>query len=184
MPQSFAGLDIHEADALPPGLAGHPDYEVISELGRGGMGVVYLAKNTLMGRMEASWPPAGTGPSGLGVLDRFLREIRSAARPVHPNIVAAYHAFRIEAGPVFAMEHVDGFDLSKMVKNRGLLSVAHACLLCTRRPWGSSISGNRMVHRDIKPGNPMVSRQGQGRGEDPRLRPGQRRRARARSTPA
>ncbi len=159
--QSFDGLDVRAAEALPPGLAGHPDYEVLSELGRGGMGVVYLAKNTLMGRMEVLKVIGRNLTERSGVLDRFLREIRSVARLRHPNIVAAYHAFRIEAGLVFAMEHVDGFDLSKMVKNRGPLPVAHACLFAHQAALGLQHAHEEgMVHRDIKPGNLMVTRRG------------------------
>jgi serine/threonine protein kinase len=160
--QSFAGLDVHAPDALPPGLAGHSDYEVVSELGRGGMGVVYLANNTLMGRMEVLKVIGRSLTERPEVLDRFLREIRSVARLRHPNIVAAYHAFRIEAGLVFAMEHVDGFDLSKMVKARGPLPVAHACLFAHQAALGLQHAHEEgMVHRDIKPGNLMVSRRGE-----------------------
>ncbi|HEY2155440.1 MAG TPA: protein kinase, partial [Isosphaeraceae bacterium] len=147
---------------LPPGLAGHADYEVLRELGRGGMGVVYLANNTLMGRMEVLKVIGRNLTERPEVLDRFLREIRSVARLRHPNIVAAYHAFRIDAGLVFAMEHVDGFDLQKMVKNRGPLPVAHACLFAHQAALGLQHAHEvGMVHRDIKPGNLMVSRRGE-----------------------
>ncbi len=80
------------ASTLPPGLADHPDYQVLRELGRGGMGVVYLAQNTLMGRMEVLKVVSGHLINRRGVADRFLGEIRNAARLHHLNIVAAYSA--------------------------------------------------------------------------------------------
>ncbi len=61
------------------------------------------------------------------MLDRFLREIRAVAKLRHPNIVTAYHATRLGESIVFAMEYVQGLDLSKMVKAKGPLPVAHAC---------------------------------------------------------
>jgi serine/threonine protein kinase len=62
----------------------------------------------------------------LGVLDRFLREIRSVARLRPPNIVTAYHATRLGESIVFAMEYVAGYDLSQVVKGGGPLHVAVA----------------------------------------------------------
>ena len=123
------------AGTLPPGLADHPDYEILRELGRGGMGVVYLAQNTLMGRTEVLKVVGSHLVSRPGVLDRFLREIRSAARLHHPNIVAAYSALRLGESLVLAMEYVEGLDLTRMVKAKGPLPVAHACNL---RPSGGA----------------------------------------------
>ncbi len=67
-------------DTLPPGLADHPDYEVIRELGQGGMGTVYLAKNRLMGRHEVLKVVSRHMMNRPSALDRFLVEIRNAAR--------------------------------------------------------------------------------------------------------
>jgi serine/threonine protein kinase len=99
---------------LPEGLADHPDYEIVRELGRGGMGVVYLARNRLMDRDEVLKVMGRHIMELPGLLDRFLREIRTVAKLRHPNIVSAYHATRIGQSVVFAMEYVPGFDLSKM----------------------------------------------------------------------
>ena len=115
------------ASTLPPGLADHPDYEILRELGRGGMGVVYLAQNTLMGRTEVLKVVSSHLINRRGVLDRFLAEIRNAARLHHPNIVTAYSALRLGESLVLAMEYVEGLDLARLVKARGPLPVAHAC---------------------------------------------------------
>ena len=89
-----AGIPI-AGTVLPPELADHPDYEIKRELGRGGMGVVYLAHNTLMGRDEVLKVMGRQIIERPGVLDRFLREIRAVAKLRHPNIVTAYSAFRL-----------------------------------------------------------------------------------------
>src|ERR1700757_1974087 len=92
------------AGTMPPGLADHLDYQVLRELGQGGMGVVFLAQNTLMGRMEVLKVVGGQLLNRSGVLDRFLGEIRNAARLHHPNIVGAYTAIRLGESLVLAME--------------------------------------------------------------------------------
>jgi hypothetical protein len=146
---------------LPPGLADHPDYQVVRELGRGGMGVVYLARNRLMGRDEVLKVMSREIIEKPGVLDRFLREIRAVARLQHPNIVAAYSAFRLGESIVLAMEYVNGYDLSRLLKAKGSLSVAHAANIAYQAALGLQHAHEQgMVHRDIKPGNLMLCRQG------------------------
>ena len=163
------------ADTLPPELVDHPDYEIVRELGRGGMGVVYLANNRLMGRPEVLKVVGRHLVERPGVLDRFLREIRSAARLHHPNIVTAYSAIRLGESLVLAMEYVEGLDLAKMVKTKGPLPVAHACYFIHQAALGLQHAHERgMVHRDIKPANLIVARDGQkGDRQGARLRPGQ-----------
>jgi serine/threonine protein kinase len=146
---------------LPPGLADHPDYEIKRELGRGGMGVVYLAHNRLMGRDEVLKVMGRNIMERPGVLDRFVREIRAVAKLRHANIVTAYHAFRLGDSFVFAMEHVEGLDLSRMVKAKGALPVGHACNFVYQAALGLQHAHEEgLVHRDIKPGNLMLARSG------------------------
>ena len=146
---------------LPPGLADHPDYEILRELGQGGMGVVYLAENKLMGRKEVLKVVSGHLINRRGVLDRFLGEIRHAAQLHHPNIVTAYAALRMGESLVLAMEYVEGLDLAKLVKARGPLPVANACNYVHQAALGLQHAHEHgMVHRDIKPGNLMLAPQG------------------------
>jgi formylglycine-generating enzyme required for sulfatase activity/serine/threonine protein kinase len=146
------------SNTLPPGLADHPDYEIRRELGRGGMGVVYLAHNQLMGRDEVLKVIGQKITERAEVLERFLREIRAVARLRHPNIVTAYHATRIGANLVFAMEYVEGLDLARMVKANGPLPVSHACYYVHQAAIGLQHAHEEgLIHRDIKPGNLMLA---------------------------
>ncbi len=154
-------LEASPAHTLPPGLAEHPDYKILRELGRGGMGVVYLAQNELMGRQEVLKVVSGQMINRPLVPDRFLREIRSAAKLRHPNIVAAYSAFRLGEDLVLAMEYVEGLNLARLVKSKGPLPIANACNFVCQAALGlQHAHAHDMVHRDINPSNLMLSREG------------------------
>jgi serine/threonine protein kinase len=148
-------------NSLPPGLAEHSDYEILRELGHGGMGTVYLALNRLMGRHEVLKVVSSHLMNRRGVLDRFQGEIRNAGRLHHTNIVTAYSATRIGESIVFAMEYVEGLDLAKLVKAKGALPVSNACNYVHQAALGLQYAHELgMVHRDIKPCNLMLARQG------------------------
>jgi serine/threonine protein kinase len=145
---------------LPPGLADHPDYEIVRELGQGGMGTFYLAKNRLQGRYEVLKFVSSHLVNRSGVLDRFLGEIRNTARLHHPNIITAYSAMRIGESIVFAIEYVEGLDLAKLVKARGALPISNACCFVQQASLGLQHAHELgMVHRDIKPSRLMLARQ-------------------------
>jgi serine/threonine protein kinase len=138
----------------PPELAACAEYAEMRELGRGGMGVVYLARNTLMDRLEVLKVVNRSA-------DRFTREIKAASRLKHPNVVGAYSARPIGGVLVFAMEYVPGEDLAQLVKNRGPLPVAHACHYAYQAAQGLQHAHEQgMVHRDIKPSNLILTRDG------------------------
>jgi serine/threonine protein kinase len=149
------------AGTLPPWLAEHPDYEILSELGRGEMGIVYLARNKLMDRKQVLKVVSSQLLERTGLLERFLCEIRSAALLLHPNIVTAYAATRVGESIVFSMEYVDGYDLAKVVEKNGPLSVAQASNFAYQAALGlQHAHEHRMVHQDIKPSNLIVTREG------------------------
>jgi serine/threonine protein kinase/tetratricopeptide (TPR) repeat protein len=149
------------ASDLPPGLVNHPDYEILRELGQGGMGTVFLARNILMGRLEVLKVASEHLLNRPGVMERFLGEVRNAAKLQHPNVVTAYSAIRVGDSLVLAMQYVDGLDLSRLVKARGPLPVANACNYIHQAALGLQHAHERgMVHRDIKPSNLMLTRQG------------------------
>ncbi len=142
----------------PPSPADHPDYEIKDELGRGGMGVVYLAHNRLMGRDEVLKVVRPEIMERPRLLDRFLREIRAVAKLRHPNIVTAYHPARVGESIVLAMEYVEGLDLARLVEGQGPLPVADACRFAYQAALGLQHAHEEgLVHRDIKPGNLMLA---------------------------
>jgi serine/threonine protein kinase len=147
--------------SVPPELAGHPDYEVLRELGKGGMGIVYLARDRLMQRQAVLKVMNRALLDRPGAEERFLREIRSAARLSHPNVVTAYSAQQLGGLLVFAMEYVEGEDLARVVKARGPLPVVNACYYAQQAALGLQHAFEKgMVHRDIKPQNLILAREG------------------------
>ncbi|MBP3960722.1 DUF1080 domain-containing protein [Gemmata sp. G18] len=139
------------AELMPRGA--FPEYEFLRELGRGGMGIVYLARNRALDRLEAIKVVSGPWSE-----DQFRQEVRAAARLNHPNVVTVYTA--LSGGPLaFAMEFVEGENLARLVKSRGPLSPARACSCARQAALGLQHAHERgMTHRDVKPQNLMVFR--------------------------
>ncbi len=151
----------HVGPAPAPPSAGPallvPGYEVLGELGRGGMGVVYLARNVLMDRREVLKVVNKALLDKPGVMERFLREIRSAAMLRHNNVVQAYSAVQAGELLLFAMEYVEGEDLDKVVQRQGPLPVPYACHYVSQAAMGLQHAHEQgMVHRDVKPQNLML----------------------------
>lgn len=136
------------------------DYELIRELGHGGMGKVYQVHNVLTGRIEAMklLLPDLAGRSEF--VARFMREIKTLAGLDHPNIAALRTAFT--AGDQFAMimEYVEGVTLADRL-DRGPFSSADALNYTAQVLTALSYAhGKHVIHRDIKPGNMMLTPQG------------------------
>ena len=147
--------------AAPPELVNHPDYELIKELGRGGMGVVYLARNRMLDRLEVLKVVSRALLDRPGAIERFQQEIRAAARLQHPNIVAAHSALRVGDLLVLAMEYVPGEDLSRVVARRGALPIVNAAYYAQQAALGLQHAHEKgMVHRDIKPDNLILAQDG------------------------
>jgi Tol biopolymer transport system component len=150
---------------LPPGLADHPKFRVRRELGRGGMGVVYLAEHRLLEKpvaLKVLPPEVFTNP---GAVARFRSEVKSVGRLDHPNIVRALDAEldSEEAGGLhlLVMEYVEGQSLAQLVRRRGPLPVLHACNYVRQAALGLQHAFEQgMVHRDVKPHNLMLTPQG------------------------
>jgi putative intracellular protease/amidase/tRNA A-37 threonylcarbamoyl transferase component Bud32 len=137
------------------------NYVLLDKLGQGGMGVVFKAQHRRMDRIVALkvLPPAATRSPDL--LRRFQREAQAAARLLHPNIVAAYDADEAAGTHFLVMEYVSGIDLASLVRRDGPLGVGRAvdCILQAARGLEYA-HGEGVVHRDIKPGNLLLSDKG------------------------
>lgn len=158
-----AVADSNDGTVISPELAASHDYEIVRSLGRGGMGVVYLARNRVLDRLEALKVVSKALLDRPGALERFQREMRSAARLNHPNIVTAHSAPRVGELLVLAMEYVDGQNLAQIVAESGPLPIEQAACCAYQAALGLQHAHERgMVHRDIKPGNLMLAGAGMG----------------------
>jgi len=147
---------------LPPELADHPRFQIVRQLGRGGMGVVYLARHRLMERAVAIKVINKSMLDNPEALVRFRGEVKAAARLQHPNIVAAYDAEEIgDSQMLLVMEYVEGIDLAKWLEKKGQLPVLYACNYIRQAALGLQHAFEQgMVHRDIKPQNLMLTNEG------------------------
>jgi serine/threonine-protein kinase len=134
-------------------------YSLERELGRGGMGVVYLAREVRLDRLVAIklLPPALAAQGSLR--DRFMREATTAARLSHPYIVPI-HAVDEIAGFVFiVMAYVDGETLAQRVSSRGPLSADDVTRILREVSWALAYAhAQGVVHRDVKPANILLER--------------------------
>jgi WD40 repeat protein/serine/threonine protein kinase len=146
-------------------------YRLLDHLGHGGMGSVFKAEQTTLGRVVAIKTMSEKLVSDAAAVARFRREIQAAAALNHPNIVAALDADSVGTTHFLVMEFVDGDDLGRIVQQRGPLPIALACDFIRQAALGLQHAHERgMVHRDIKPSNLLVRRDFHGLGGPPQSR--------------
>ncbi|PYP70230.1 MAG: hypothetical protein DMD41_15300 [Gemmatimonadetes bacterium] len=133
-------------------LAGR--YSLEREVGRGGMGVVYLAREVRLDRPVAIklLPPSKARDGGLR--ERFLREARTAAKLSHPNIIPIFTVEEAGEFVFFAMAFVEGDTLTQRVRERGPLPPSEAARVLREVAWALAYAHSQgVVHRDVKPDN-------------------------------
>ncbi|WP_376693878.1 serine/threonine-protein kinase [Wenzhouxiangella sp. EGI_FJ10409] len=136
-------------------------YHIISELGRGGMGVVYKALDPKLERFIAIKCLNDELSADEIVVARFLREARSVAALNHPNIAQIYVADEHDGKPYFVMEYVDGESLADFIDREGQCSPEMARRMTEQAANALSAAAEEgIVHRDVKPGNIMIDRRG------------------------
>ncbi len=165
-------LDSSEADAIPPLMAGAAvslalgprpilkGYEILAELGRGGMGVVYKANQQGLNRLVAIKMVLGGDHAREEDLARFKIEAEAVASIQHPNIVQIYEVGDKDGTPYFSLEFIDGGTLHQRIdgkpqKPESVAEIAHQLALAMRH-----FHERGVIHRDLKPANVLMTLQG------------------------
>ena len=136
-------------------------YKLIKKLGQGGMGEVFLAEDTKLGRKSAIKVLSKQLAGKEDYIQRFYREARSMAKVTHENVVSVYDVDQDRGIHFVAMEFVDGKSLQKWMDELGQLSVGDALHVTLRCAEALHVAHSQsMVHRDIKPDNLMLTSKG------------------------
>jgi eukaryotic-like serine/threonine-protein kinase len=136
-------------------------YELHRRLGRGGMAEVYLARDQLLDRpvaVKVLFPALATDE---GFVERFRREAQAAANLQHPNIVSVFDWGEANGTYFIVMEYVEGHTLAEMLRDEGRLHPDRAAEITADIAAALGFAHrNRVVHRDVKPGNVLITRDG------------------------
>ena len=139
-------------------------YEIISELGRGAMGTVYLGKDPLINREVAIKTLRYSNADDdemAKAKKRFFREAEAAGRLTHPNIVTVYDVGEYQGTAYMAMELLDGTDLVSYCHKQNLLPCEEVLKIVSTVAMALDYAhSNGVVHRDIKPGNIRILKRG------------------------
>jgi WD40 repeat protein len=151
------GSDNGVSTSVPCGV---PGYEILGELGRGGMGVVYKARQVGLGRLVALKMILAGGHAGTGDLNRFRTEAQAIARLQHPNIVAVHEVGEHDGKPFFSLEFCTGGSLDRKLAGSPLKPAEAARLTeLLARAMQAAHQAN-IIHRDLKPANVLLTEDG------------------------
>lgn len=133
-------------------------YRILKKLGQGGMGAVYLADDSELGRQVALKVPRIAADEGSEGLQRFLREAKAAATIDHPNICRVYDVGQIDGVRYVTMAYVDGKPLSQLIKDsKGLPQRPAAAVVRKLALALAEAHRHGVIHRDLKPSNVMIN---------------------------
>ena len=136
-------------------------YHIRDQIGRGGMGTVYLAEHATLRRKVALKVLAAEGAGQKAGVERFLREARAAAALDHPNIVRVFDVHQSGDLHYIVMEYVEGRTLDSLVQGGGAMAPGRAVAYISQAAAGLQHAFEKgFVHRDIKPANLMVAKDG------------------------
>lgn len=151
-----------------------PGYEILKELGRGGMGVVYLARQVGLNRAVALKMILSGEHAGVSERDRFRREAEAVAALQHPNIVQIFDVGEADGRPYLAFEYVGGGSLAALLDGQPWPAKPAADLIEAVARATQFAHGRGIVHRDLKPANILLQNAEPGlpqrKAEDPLFR--------------
>ena len=154
---SGGGAASEMTDRAVPAIAG---YEILGELGRGGMGVVYRARQVRLNRPCVLKMILGGAHAGAEAAARFLAEAEAVARLQHPNIVQIHHIGEADGLPFFELEYVDGGSLDRRLDGTPWPARRAAELIESLARGVAEAHRLGIVHRDLKPGNILLAADG------------------------
>lgn len=150
-------MNTDSLDTLRSALAGH--YTIDREVGRGGMGTVFVARESNLDRVVAIKVLPRHLAANPELRQRFLREARTAAQLSHPHIVPIFRADEMDGFAFFTMAFIDGENLAERLKQRGPLPASDVVRMLRETAWALAYAHARgVVHRDVKPENIMIER--------------------------
>lgn len=153
-------VKVREVETVPSnGMPDIPGYEVISELGKGGMGRVYQARHLGLNRMDAIKMVIGN--SNPRTLTRFADEARAIAKLKHPNIAQVYDTGEVNGQPYYAMELVEAGTLTQKLDGEPIDAKQAARLVMTLARAVDYFNQQGIIHRDLKPSNILMTKQGE-----------------------
>src|SRR5262249_39572512 len=133
-----------------------PGYDILAELGRGGMGVVYKARQTKLNRLVALKMILAGEHAGAAELARFRTEAEAIARLQHPNIVQVFEVREHDGKPFFSLEYCDGGSLAEKLNGTPLPPGEAARIVETLARAVHAAHQKGIVHRDLKPANVLL----------------------------
>ncbi|MCE9562038.1 MAG: protein kinase [Planctomycetes bacterium] len=148
-------------------LVSVPGYEILGELGRGGMGVVYKARQQSLNRLVALKMILGAGTGDSPAVIRFLTEAEAVAAIRHPNVVQVYDHGQSCGQPFMALEYLAGGTLADKIRDGKRLEAREAAGVVEKIARGlQAAHGQGIIHRDIKPGNVLFDEGGEPKVAD------------------
>jgi len=154
-------VDLAKRNKAPSANPRVPGYEVLAELGRGGMGIVYKARQTKLNRLVALKMVLAGAHASADQLARFYTEAEAVASLQHANIVQIYEVGEYEGLPFFSLECVDGGVLADRIDGKPRPPREAAETLALLASAMAAAHGCGIVHRDLKPTNILLTRDGQ-----------------------